>query len=205
MKDMSRFMESIRHHYPELRLDTVERLNSGQNNDILLINSELIFRFPKYAQGIEQLERETTFLKAIVDHVSIEVPRPICWNFHPAENAPAFMGYKKIEGQPLEADRMDSIHDERIQRDLAGQLGNFLKELHSIPSREIPMRDADDNMYLEWSDLYERISFKALSSYEARSPRLDRPAFFKLPGGKGAFRNMPDTDSWRFRYLEHIV
>ncbi|GCE22770.1 hypothetical protein KDK_65700 [Dictyobacter kobayashii] len=40
------YLQSIYHWYPEFMVQNVELVAHGQNNDILIINDEFIFRFP---------------------------------------------------------------------------------------------------------------------------------------------------------------
>ncbi|MFC3771302.1 phosphotransferase family protein [Paenibacillus sp. GCM10012303] len=133
---------------------------SGQNSDIVLVNSQMIFRFPKYAEGIRQLKREAAFLNRIAGRVPIEVPRPIYSSFASLEPGRAFIGYRKLSGKPLEAEVLMSDLDERGWRQLAGQLGGFLKALHGIETEEMNDGRSDDNLYSEWSELYDRIRTK---------------------------------------------
>ena len=41
------YLESIAAACPELALQTAALYRFGQNNDLLLVNDELLFRFPK--------------------------------------------------------------------------------------------------------------------------------------------------------------
>lgn len=65
MEHIALYLKSIRCYYPELPLDQVKEIGSGQNNVILQIGSDLIFRFPRYAIGIEQLKLEIQLLNII--------------------------------------------------------------------------------------------------------------------------------------------
>lgn len=156
----NQYAKSIQSIYPDLFIHSVERFGSGQNNDTVLVNSELLFRFPKYEKGIEQLEREAVFLDRIADRVPMEVPRPLYRNFPPNGIGDAFIGYKKIAGEPLETEMLHAIRDEHELRRLAGQLGLFLKQLHSIELDHIGLYGTADGGYAEWSNMYERIQTK---------------------------------------------
>lgn len=156
----NQYAKSIQRIYPELFIHSVERFGSGQNNDTVLVNSELVFRFPKYEEGIEQLEREAAFLHRIVDRVPMEVPRPIYRSFYPNGIGDAFIGYKKIAGEPLETEMLHTIRDECELRRLAGQLGLFLKQLHTMEPDDIGLYGTADGVYAEWSNMYERIQTK---------------------------------------------
>ena len=68
------FRESIEAACPELGLETVELFRAGQNNELILVNGELIFRFPKFADGIAGLRREDAILKAVGPRVPLATP-----------------------------------------------------------------------------------------------------------------------------------
>ena len=53
------YLVCIRAAYPSLEVTSVELNTKRQNNDVLIINNSLIFRFPKYPQVIDQLKLET--------------------------------------------------------------------------------------------------------------------------------------------------
>ena len=59
------YQESIAAACPELTVHTAALYRSGQNNDLLLVNDELLFRFPQYPQGIAAQRRELAVLNAV--------------------------------------------------------------------------------------------------------------------------------------------
>ncbi|HZG14922.1 MAG TPA: aminoglycoside phosphotransferase family protein [Candidatus Bathyarchaeia archaeon] len=155
------YAQSIRRYYPDLSLTQMERIGSGQNNVIWQIGSDLIFRFPKYEKGIEQLRLEVKLLDCIAKHVSLKVPLPIYHAFDTDHETYAFMGYAKIEGEPLTTDRFHRIGNKDARRRIADQLGGFLMKLHSIDSSSC-LYDMDTRYApLEaWKALYDRIRAK---------------------------------------------
>jgi aminoglycoside 2''-phosphotransferase len=160
MNKIMKYMECIRRFYSDLILSKIEPIPTGQNNDILLINSNLIFRFPKYETGIKQLKLEVNKLDMIREQVSLSIPNPIYQNMYPNKTECIFIGYPKIEGEPLSDCVFNEIDDMNIYRKLAKQLTNFLKELHSIPIDEKNNQEIGKVIYSEWSGLYEQIQEK---------------------------------------------
>ncbi len=59
------YIRRIQEVYPELPIDEVEPNEIGQNNNVLIVNQSIVFRFPKHVQGVEKLKRETQLLKFI--------------------------------------------------------------------------------------------------------------------------------------------
>ncbi len=67
MSSLETCLHSFRQTYPDYPLESVEFNPQGQNNDVLVINGNLILRFPRYAHGIEELKVETAILRGIRD------------------------------------------------------------------------------------------------------------------------------------------
>lgn len=160
LERIAKYLKSIRRHYPDVPLVNVKEIGSGQNNAVFQVGSDLIFRFPRYATGVEQLNREIRLLRIISNHVSLRVPHPI---YHALDNdseTHAFMGYIMMNGEPLEAEKLSRIHDENALRRIAGQLSNFLIELHNVDLRHMAWMEKEHDPLYEWSDLYRRIQEK---------------------------------------------
>lgn len=180
-------MECIRHLYPDLILSKIEPISTGQNNDILLINSNLIFRFPKYRSGIKQLKNEVKKLDMIRERVSLSIPNPVYRNLHQNKTECVFIGYPKIEGEPLSDRIFNKIDDMNIYRKLAKQLTNFLKELHSIPIDEENNQEIVKIIYSEWSGLYEQIQEKLYPYMNKKGIYRTEQHFKKFLGNKAHF------------------
>src|SRR5512137_2445543 len=153
-------LQSIRSVYPDLQIASVEFNGDGQNNDVLVVNDELIFRFPKYAGALKRLEIETAILTAIAGRVSLPVPAPMFVSIEGQAVGKAFTGYRKLAGEPLWRETFRAIDDDETLDRLASQLGRFLKELHSVPAAsigcELPVLDTRQAC----ADLYVRIREK---------------------------------------------
>lgn len=157
-----KFIENIQRVYPELIISQFYINEIGQNNDVIVLNDSLVFRFPKYEQGIEQLRRETEILKYIENRVSLPIPAPVYKSFDVFEPGKVFTGYHLIEGQPFWKESLLAIKSDEHIRGLASQLASILIEIHSI-SGETAIRELQldaRHPREEMSDLYERIKDK---------------------------------------------
>ena len=157
MNEVRPFLEAIQAIYPELVVETAVFNHEGQYNTVLNVNDDLIFRFPRYAGGLEQLALETKILTAVQPHLPLPVPHPIYQQFAAPIGA-AFMGYQRIPGETLYPPAFRKIADKAA---LAAQIGRFLQTLHSLPIRDlvdepIPVSDTEE----EWWDVYGRIQTK---------------------------------------------
>jgi aminoglycoside 2''-phosphotransferase len=161
---MRSYLASIEQVAPELQARSVEFNGQGQNSDVLIINRELIFRFPKYSQVLEGLKVETAILTAIRGRVPLPVPAPTFVNLEGRQVGAAFIGYQMIPGKPLWREVFHRIADGRMTGVLAAQLGSFLKALHGVPPNDmvdcaLPLMDT----YEEWLGIYRRMRAKLFS------------------------------------------
>ncbi len=160
MNQQDVYLQAIRSAYPDFSVNSVISNEQGQNNDILIINGDYIFRFPKYLDGIKQLEVEVAVLSGIERYITLSIPH-ITFQNDVMEVRQAFVGYRMIPGEALLRETLLAIEDEKTIDGLARQLGGFLKELHTIPvqtaiKRPLSLSDTAE----ECADIYGRIREK---------------------------------------------
>lgn len=98
---INNYMKNVKSFYPNISIENFYLNEMGQNNDVLIVNHSLVFRFPKYKNGIIQLKRETEILQYIKDIISTPIPNPIYQYFEELEPGKVFTGYHLIDGVPL--------------------------------------------------------------------------------------------------------
>lgn len=152
---MSIHEKRIREVYPEFEITSCEVNEIGQNNDVLIVNHSLVFRFPKYVEGIRKLKKETSVLESIKGNLSLPVPYPLYQSMKPEKVGKVFSGYRLIEGEPLWPGVFKE-NEEHILK-IATQLVNFLTELHSRPVEDLESeKKSIDDIRSSIEDLYER-------------------------------------------------
>jgi aminoglycoside 2''-phosphotransferase len=130
------YLSLISEHLPKLFFHQVEQ-TGGQFNDILVVNREWIFRFPRYRDGVNQLIAEAQLLDALQGKLPLAVPRMIIRNFEPPVPGLAFSGYRRILGEAIKSENIQMLTN--AGRDsLARQLAGFLLALHRIPVTDLP-------------------------------------------------------------------
>ena len=152
------YLQSIQRDFPNLVIQNAT-LNSqeGQYNDLLIINNLLIFRFPKFEAGLATLRCEAALLERIQGMLPLAIPNPQYVSREMKTVGKAFMGYTKIKGEPLWHPLFQSIKDKTVLKKLAGQLANFLWELHSIPLAQHEIDLPINDLPPEWQNLYDEI------------------------------------------------
>jgi aminoglycoside 2''-phosphotransferase len=152
------YLRRIREVYPDLTAGTVRLNDEGQNSDILIVDDELVFRFPRYTDAARRLAVETALLHGIQGRVPLAVPNPIYMSPDSPLVGSAFVGYRMLPGQPLWRATLLAIDDEAVVERLARQLAGFLSALHRLPLAEaIVGRLPAPDGYAEWGERYARI------------------------------------------------
>jgi aminoglycoside 2''-phosphotransferase len=130
------YAERIQTAYPELHIDTIEWSGDGQNNDVVTVNRSLIFRFPRYRQGIDALRTEMCILGAIGRDRTLPIPRPAYVSLESEAVGEVFMGYEALPGVPFGRERYAALAPSARQA-LAHALGSFLLRLHAHPADSV--------------------------------------------------------------------
>ncbi len=159
MNPQENYLQVIQKMFPEQEWSDLksEFNGNGQYNDILVINTEFIFRFPKYPEALEQLKLEACLQRNIKNNLPLEIPYPLYENMERVQIGTAFMGYRRILGEPLWRGTLEKLHHEPLLDKLAIQLGAFLKALHSIPITDIHCKLPPLDTCEQTSEIYTRI------------------------------------------------
>lgn len=152
------YLRAITELYPDFPIQSADlQEEEGQYNDILIVNDEFIFRFPKYPEGVQGIQNEIRILSRIQGYTTLPIPDPIYTSKGEARPGKVFMGYRKLPGEPLWRETFRRIEDEDVLQRLATQLAGFLKELHGIPferiGSDVPVQDS----LAEMAELYAGI------------------------------------------------
>jgi aminoglycoside 2''-phosphotransferase len=156
MKELSAYEERIRRLAPELPVSSVSVNREGLLNDVVIVNGELVFRFPKHESGFRHLKDEARILRLLQNHITLDVPSPL----YESDDC---LAYRLIPGETLRRDVLMRL-PEGDRQAVADQLAQFFKELHGLPTDraagfEMPTADALMK-YEGWVNAYERIREK---------------------------------------------
>ncbi|MCF7952505.1 MAG: aminoglycoside phosphotransferase family protein [Spirochaetales bacterium] len=145
-------INQIKRAIPDLKIDDFDINNDGMFNDIIIINQDRIFRFPKFDWILEQMDQEKKCLSLLEDISEMSVPR---WTSYGN-----FVGYERIPGEPLSRSIILS-QPKNIQKKWAKQLALFLKQMHSIPKEHIQQKGIERSLtyhtYNDWLILFDEV------------------------------------------------
>jgi aminoglycoside 2''-phosphotransferase len=128
----TRQLERIRETNPDLVFSRVEVNPDGEVHDVVIVNRERVFRFPKSDWAHASLQQERDILDLIREAVAMPVPVP-------DQLTDDFGSYSYVPGSPLQHDVL-LAQPGQVQDRLAWQLGIFLRQLHAIPMRVLRQR-----------------------------------------------------------------
>jgi len=157
MNALREYETRIREISPETVIQSIRLNNEGLLNDVVIVNEETVFRFPKHDYAFRHLNDEARILQMLQDRISLQIPNP-------TYIGPDVMIYRMISGEPLRRDLVMKLAQDD-QQAIGDQLGRFLKELHSLPipqtaaEWQIPMADAL-MQYSGWVNVYGRVRDK---------------------------------------------
>ncbi|MGE5654386.1 MAG: phosphotransferase family protein [Bacillota bacterium] len=127
----------------------------GQNNIIVMVNDEWVFRFPKYREAVLEARREYEVLDRIADRFELPVPVARYRSLDSDQVGQVFVGYRLIPGRPLTRELLQACREPHV---IAAQLGGFLHQLHSVRRIELQgLGLTDCDTYERWSMLHQRI------------------------------------------------
>ena len=152
------YLQTINEAYPSLEI-TSTRLHTaeGQFNDILFVNNDLIFRFPRYEENIKSFVQEMELLQKLQGHLSLPIPDPIYVSPETRSAGRVFMGYKLIPGKPLFRGVLATIVDQATLDAFAGQLAKFLHRLHNISPGTLALDLPLQNRLAEYKTFFSDI------------------------------------------------
>jgi aminoglycoside 2''-phosphotransferase len=128
--DLTPYLDRIRHWDADLEVASAQPNPYGLNNFVVLVNDELIFRFPRTDEGRTALRQEAALLALVRDHIDTPVP---AFTYDAALD---FVVYPLVSGVPIYRHDLLLWPDE-AQAVFARQLGRFLHQLHTIPSEPL--------------------------------------------------------------------
>lgn len=116
-----------RHSFPDLKIKEIQFKNNGWDNDILIINKQIVFRFPKNNKLLVQINDEIKILQQLaLKKPLLQVPR---YSAVYEKNIFRAVTYSFLMGESLDESLLTNLSS---NPDNAMLIGDFLTKLHSI-------------------------------------------------------------------------
>ena len=148
------YLERIRpiHATP---ISSSKLISEGMVNDVVVVNDDHIYRFPKHDWAFGDMRHEARCLALLRNRVDVSLPN---WTIH--GDGDLFVGYSMIKGETLQTFHLTQMSEQALDR-LAAQIGRFLHAMHTIPADEIAAHKIQPSLtnrtYEKWIKLYEAV------------------------------------------------
>ena len=106
-------------------------INFGWDYDVILLDNNYVVRIPKNQAAIKRVLVDFCLLKFLNGIKKFYIPRPIY-----LDKKARLAVYKIVKGRPVTIASYKKMTDQQ-EEEFAESLGQFLKTLHSIPTRKI--------------------------------------------------------------------
>ncbi|QHJ71319.1 aminoglycoside phosphotransferase family protein [Planococcus halotolerans] len=153
----------VENKFPDLPLNKVQTNSIGWDNDILIVNEEIVFRFPKSDELLSKIEDEGKILEIL------KTQKPLLflpsYEYLYRNNALKGVKYDFMKGSSLSEFPVSKLRDNPFN---AKGIGDFLTKLHSIELSKLHHSNVGTTHSLKyWENLYamvERDVFPFLAS-----------------------------------------
>jgi len=181
------YLDRIHAILPTLVITSMHFNQDGMMNDVVIVNDQLIARFPKDGHAKESLSRESRILELVGARVGMPVP-------HFEYQAQDAVIYRVLAGEPLTRETL-LRQDEAMQDRLAEQLAIFLSQLHAIPrelveQHDIGMSEAERSLE-DWSAMFAEIQRELFPFLWAHQKSWVRQIFTPVLDGQIVLRHQP--------------
>ena len=121
----------IEEQFKSIKVKDIFLIGSGFDNNVYIVNSKYLFRFPRRSIANNLIKKEGCVLPIITQYVNTQIPIPVFYG-NPAGDYPYhFLGYNYLQGISIEeVVSIDSISSIKV-------LADFLSMLHSIPVEKV--------------------------------------------------------------------
>ncbi|MFX0134684.1 MAG: phosphotransferase [Candidatus Hodarchaeota archaeon] len=122
----------IEKNFPEIHVTDIKFNDEGWDYQIFIINNEFIFRFPRHQDASQRLDLEIQLLNHLQKEIHTSIPN-YEYKVKLKDSNSIFGGYKMIKGKNLTPLVLNQIHTEKLKKNLAIQIADFLSSLHRFP------------------------------------------------------------------------
>ncbi len=163
--NIENYLTEIVSRFPELKEATPRLVEQGWNHDVVILDDDLIFRFPKTERARKRLKTEASFLASFADDSPLPIP-----NYRYLADDQSFGGYQKISGRTLR-----KSHYDRLRKDsksaVVSTIGGFLNSLHGLPIDDARALGITESKLAPWGRDHAERFYRGVCDY--LYPELD--------------------------------
>jgi aminoglycoside 2''-phosphotransferase len=121
----------VREAFPDLEFSRVERIEKGEDHQVLVLDGRYVFRFPRFPHHPTGLKLELAVLSALKGRCALPTPD---YRFVAPDGD--FAGYELIDGVELTPRRFAGL-DRAAQERVLEQVAGFLSAMHALANDEV--------------------------------------------------------------------
>ncbi len=167
----------------------VQSERAAQHYFVFTVHTSSVFRFARDQQGAEALVFEArSLLPAVCGSVRLPVPKPIYESLERLEPGYAFIGYQRLEGEPLWPETLEPLEGAEAWEAAAETIAGFLRELHAVelPQAAVSGRENRDAVRLPLEELAARVREELFPSLSEEARKLAARDLAALESGREA-------------------
>lgn len=126
--------ELVESQWPAFSGAPIRALGEGWDNSAYLADERIVFRFPRRSIAVPLIEHEIAVLPKIAPRLPFAVPNPSFAGARSESYPWPFQGYELLAGEPASSRELSNAQ----RRELALDLGRFLRALHDIDPETLP-------------------------------------------------------------------
>lgn len=124
-------IELIKRDYPSLIRKDYVFIDTGWDNQIIILDNKIVFRFPRNEYVKWVLRKEKELLVLLWNYVTLSIPQYIY-----ISSTYEYVGYEIVKWNLFTVEEYNNLSSE-TQKNIQAQLGVFLSQLHSVPLVEL--------------------------------------------------------------------
>jgi len=166
----------VKNNFPDLLINKVRINRNGWDNDILILNEEIVFRFPKSNDLLSKIEDEGKILENLKD----KNPFLLIPNYEYLYKNDELRGvkYRFLEGISLSELSVSNLQENPFN---AQGLGDFLTKLHSIAISKLNHSNLGTTHSLEyWESLHKKVEIKIFPFLTLKQQKEINELFYRF-------------------------
>lgn len=166
--DNERIKVIINQQFPNIQIDAIKSIGTGNDCEAFLVNDSFVYKFPKHQDASDNLLKEMEVLIQIEDKLPIPTPKVIFKGKPNDAFSMVFAGYNKLNGEALTPDLLRSLSS-ATQDQIAVDLARFLSVLHKMPlekNQEHLIIDPREKLENDHSEISRILFYEGLTHYQ---------------------------------------
>lgn len=129
-EDPTVLLQRIVSEFPEISWNAYRYIDEGWDHEVIILDEEIVFRFPTDEEYTDKLKDEIKILKTIESKINIAIP-----SYTYISKAGDFAGYKIVPGETITKEYFDTLRPED-RTNIIKQLAAFLSAIHLLRTDE---------------------------------------------------------------------